>query len=284
MRILVIAVKPMKQRTIIVFTCCPILISACAIGPDLSQSPRPHYVVYSQQETSSAPPAPPKAGWQPVAGHDAAGVARSIASVLEPKFLELGIAELRAAQLRKDVEIILWAMFEPNYDIYDDMMKIKGASMSDLAAPGFTNKMLEYGFYPKEQPELSESVDVTERIRFLWNHPAQRDAEWLSVDTDTVSCGRGLVALCGSPEWPSQGMYWQLSLYTPMGGRLMQEQGERLNQGEGDAVWIRVDGVFRSGMRNSMRINFYYDEEGQFWFPVTMCFGLDGEHRPFPML
>jgi hypothetical protein len=37
-------------------------------------------------------------------------------------------------------------------------------------------------------------------------------------------------------------------------------------------------------MRTRVKVHFYFDEAACVWIPVTVVFGTDGAHRPFPML
>ncbi len=161
-------------------------------------------------------------------------------------------------------------------------MTLQGASLDEIGS-GFASAMVEWELYPSSTPELALALSLESRVRYLWNHPRERNVEIVSARLSSIKVGFGLVGEANTPEWPYAGHYAQLSLYSPKRGRLMEEEGTRISKTR-DAAWIMFEGRFASGMTTRMKINFYFDVEVGDWVPLTVVFGTDGDHRPFPML
>jgi hypothetical protein len=193
-----------------------------------------------------------------------------------------GMSEERSVQLRQDVVTIFTSIFTPDFDRYHTLMTSKGCRF-DTIADGFSNAVVGWSLYPDGTPELSASEPTRTRVRYLWNHPDERNFRWVAFRPGSVSFGFGMEYEYNSADWPYQGVYSQLSLYIPSTGRLMQEEGDRLSRSK-DAVWVTVEGRFKSGMQTRMRIELYYDSLVKAWIPVYIHLGNDGKHRPFPMI
>lgn len=221
-------------------------------------------------------------GWISVANADAASAAARIAGEAKERWLAKGMAPEKAGQLGDDVSTVLTAIFAPDFDVYHRHMAARGLSLDEIAS-GFASAMLEWEIYPASVPELAPDRTVEEKIRYLWDHPRERDAAFESVRPSSLMVGFGLMAESNTPEWPYAGHYAQLSLYAPKGGRLMEEEGTRTSRSK-DSAWIMFEGRFRGGMRTRVKVHFYFDEAAGVWIPVTVVFGTDGAHRPFPML
>lgn len=221
------------------------------------------------------------ANWLAVDGPSAAAAARSLALSAAEQMVQEGMAETRAKHLSADLQIVLASAFTPDFDAYNRLMTSKGARL-DKIADGFVQAMLDWKIYAEGTPDLAPTRPIDRRVRFMWNHPAERGMQWKTVRPSSLEVGFGLVAEANTPEWPYSGHYAQLSLYAPQSGRLTEADGKRLNKTK-DAAWVMFEGQFASGMQTRMKINFYYDADALTWFPVTVVIGPDKNHRPFPM-
>jgi len=205
-----------------------------------------------------------------------------ISTSASQRFVASGMSEMKATKLADDLLIILTSMIKPDFDAYDRLMTSKGAHLDKLAE-GFTSAMLEWKIYPAETHALFAEKNISQRIRYIWNHPAERDVEWTALRPESLTIGFGLIAESNTPEWPYSGHYAQFSVYAPQSGRLKEKEGKILNQSK-DSAWVMLEGRFTSGMQTRMKINFYYDEAAGTWIPIAVVFGTDQGHRPFPML
>jgi hypothetical protein len=181
-------------------------------------------------------------GWISVAHADAASAAARIAGEAKERWLAKGMAAEKAGRLGDDVSTVLTAIFAPDFDIYHRHMAARGLSLDEIAS-GFASAMLEWEIYPASAPELAPDRTVEEKIRYLWDHPRERDAAFESVRPSSLMVGFGLMAESNTPEWPYAGHYAQLSLYAPKGGRLTEEEGTRLSRSK-DSAWIMLEGRF----------------------------------------
>lgn len=212
--------------------------------------------------------------------NEASVVAGRVAVIGRQQWIQAGLGLDTAHRLERDVAAILAAIFEPNFDTYDEVMYRKGLAL-DAMAPAYCEAMVEWKLYSRD--DLPVDMTTRDKVRHLWNNPARRNTEWHSVRLPSVRAGFGLVHEAETVEWPYAGAYSQLSLYAPLAGRLTVAEGMRINTTK-ESAWIMMEGRFASGMRTHIKINWYYDENGAGWVPITIVFGTDGAHRPFPML
>ncbi|MCC5787817.1 MAG: hypothetical protein JJU33_14080 [Phycisphaerales bacterium] len=224
-----------------------------------------------------------ESAWSAVAGLEAASeVAQQIAEKAERQWVELGQDEEKAAQLGRDAQTVLTAMFAPDFDTYHRHMTERGLFL-DMVAATVAQRMVDREIYPDSVPELNFDAPLVTQVRYLWNHPRERGVEFESVRLSTLRVGFGLTTVAGTPDWPYMGEYGQGSLYAPRSGRLGGVERARLAETK-DSAWVMIEGRFTSGMRTRMKIHFYLDSKAEVWVPVTVSFGTDGDFRPFPML
>lgn len=220
--------------------------------------------------------------WIPVGSPTIREDIRSSVSAGMSAIIEGGMTSERSAQLETDLATILTSLFTPDFDLYDKLLNTKGCQL-DTIADGFSNAVIDWKLYPDDVPELAANAATKTRVKYLWNHPDERNFRWSAFRPASTTLGFGMVFQYNSPEWPHQGVYSQLSLYIPSSGRLREADGERLSRSK-DAVWVMVEGKFASGMRTRMRIELYFDSNASTWIPVYIHLGNDGKHRPFPMI
>lgn len=207
-------------------------------------------------------------------------VASRVAGIGRQRWTEAGLGADTADRLERDVAAVLGAIFEPNFDVFDEVMTRKGLALDEMAS-AYCEAMIEWSLYSHD--DLPATMTTRDKVRQLWNNPAPRSAEWRALRLSSVRAGFGLVHEAQTAEWPYAGSYSQLSLYAPLAGRLTVTEGMRISRTK-ESAWIMMEGKFASGMRTHVKINWYYDESGAGWVPITIVFGTDGAHRPFPML
>jgi hypothetical protein len=206
-------------------------------------------------------------------------LARNLGAQLE----RLQVPSDRVRRLESDIEVIIWAFQTPDFDAYDRLLVSKGLSPHDLA-DGFTDGLIEWGVYDRTVAELQPSRSRTEKLRFIWNSPSPRSFKWVAIDTESPLAGTGLVSISGTPSWPYDGYYAQMSMYAPRAGRLTETEGARVNKTH-ESAWILLKVRFEENLETGVRINFYYDAKLGTWVPSSILLGNNWKDvRPIPVL
>lgn len=101
---------------------------------------------------------------------------------------------------------------------------------------------------------------------------------------EQTRAGRGVVFVFGDRDaWPYPAAQFASSVFGPESGPFTEEAGQRLNDTDRSAhVLLAV--TLAVGTRAYLRLNYFFDEPQQRWFPVTIVAGSDSpEYWPWPV-
>jgi len=213
----------------------------------------------------------------PAPAHDGIDTAIFAASLIL-KDRENGVVSADA--LLEDLRASLQALVHANAGEYYDFRLQRGATLKRE----FVEGLFEYWSESRIVSTMPTGSSLPDRelFEFLWSTAPERHMSILAVLPDDVAAGRGVTIRPGAADWRYTAARYSSSVFSPVSGAISQDLGERLN-GTDHSAHLTISVQFRGGVRGQIRLNYFFSDSQQAWFPATIVVGSDAESSwPWP--
>ncbi|HRQ73114.1 MAG TPA: retropepsin-like aspartic protease [Phycisphaerales bacterium] len=210
-----------------------------------------------------------------------AGPAHAVAQVAADYASREQIPEERLESLRTAVA----AAFEALLGEPDAMVRYQresGATLDSTMLRGWIRQMHDWQMMATVASDGADDLALyRESVRALEG----RFAGIEKVFVERVRVGTRLDFEYNSEEWPFNAHRAQACVWHPADGPLMFAEGEAIKDGaSGRTLHVAVPVRFRHGGYGRLRVNFYWDEAGEYWVPHMAILAADERGDIWPFL
>lgn len=212
---------------------------------------------------------------------NAAEIARAVAQRAALLAQQAQIREDRIEHLRHAVAAAFEAMFGQPDAIVRHQREF-GATLNGAMLRAWLAQMHEWGAMTTVPAEESDDLELFMRaVRAL----DDRYAAIESVDVESMLVGVRLDLDYNTEAWPFDAHRAQASMWTPVGGPLTFTEGEAIKDGAaGRTLHVTLPVRFVHGGSGRLRINFYWDEAGEYWVPHMAIMAAEDRRGRWPLL
>jgi hypothetical protein len=227
-----------------------------------------------------------------------------IVRAAKEKWLTQGLAADQAERLSSDITILIRAYLADDFDSVNHLWTERGAKLGDWAG-AIADAELDSGRYDEVDVARLSSATAEDRLRYVWTHPAARNAQWQRIGP--ARAGTTLSVRAGSAEWPVNGASSMSSRWfapadqealaawknsesgkpapTASGWQHLQAADadakpashwvslqNKAMDGQAPAAFVQFPVKFRGGGTVLLRMSFAYDEARAAWYPLELMY------------
>ena len=180
----------------------------------------------------------------------------------------------RLADLRKAMDCSLEALFGKP-DRFVEYQHEAGGVLNRKMLRSWLGQMHDWDLMASVSLDIEDDVELYKQAVKAFD---KRYATTEAVGMQKIEAGSRLDLDFESPEWPFNSYRNQMCVWQPPHGSLTHSEGEAIKDGStGRTFHVTVPVRYTHGGNGVLRVNFYWDEESEYWVPHMVIMAAGGE-------